>query len=411
MGTIEYIQLAWRSLQSNKMRSFLTLGIIALGLTAMICILTAIEAIRGGLTSNFSKLGSNTFTIQNLVYSFKNRDDNNQKDNPVITYEQAESFRQKYQWNERKIAVFFNPAFASTMKTSETKTDPNISVKAIDKDFLNIPGFSIEKGRNFSQNEIESGSNSIIIGYSVFKKLFPAKNAKPIGKEVLLDNKKYFIIGVLASRGSSSMTNDNVVMISIKNALNNFYSNQVNYSIMVEIPNPKELLEATEEATAIFRMIRKQKNSEEDNFRISKSDRLASELFQSLDSIRYATLVIGLLTLISAGIGLMNILLVSINERTREIGVSKALGATRKSIIKQYLVESIMICQIGGITGIVVGILLGNVVALIFGTSFIIPWVWMICGFLFCFVIGLSAGVYPAFKAGNLNPVEALRHE
>ncbi|MBK7958669.1 MAG: FtsX-like permease family protein [Bacteroidetes bacterium] len=216
---------------------------------------------------------------------------------------------------------------------------------------------------------------------------------------------------MLASRGSSSMTNDNVVMISIKNALNNFYSNQVNYSIMVEIPNSKELIEATDEATAIFRMIRRQRNNEEDNFRISKSDRLASELFQSLDSIRYATLVIGLLTLISAGIGLMNILLVSINERTREIGVSKALGATRKSIIKQYLVESIMICQIGGITGIIVGILLGNVVALIFGTSFIIPWLWMICGFLFCFVIGLSAGVYPAFKAGNLNPVEALRHE
>lgn len=393
------------------MRSFLTLGIIALGLTAMICILTAIEAIRGGLTSNFSKLGSNTFTIQNLVYSFKNRDDNNQKENPVITLEQAESFKQKYQWNERKISIFFNPAFASTMKTANAKTDPNISVKAIDKDFLNIPGFVIDKGRNFSQNEIESGSNSIIIGYSVFKKLFPAKNAKPIGKEVLLDNKKYFIIGVLASRGSSSMTNDNVVMISIKNALNNFYSNQVNYSIMVEIPNSKELVEATDEATAIFRMIRRQRNNEEDNFRISKSDRLASELFQSLDSIRYATLVIGLLTLISAGIGLMNILLVSINERTREIGVCKALGATIKSIIKQYLVESIMICQIGGITGIIVGILLGNVVALIFGTSFIIPWLWMICGFLFCFVIGLSAGVYPAFKAGNLNPVEALRHE
>ncbi|MBP7478170.1 MAG: ABC transporter permease, partial [Chitinophagales bacterium] len=353
----------------------------------------------------------NTFTIQNLVYSFKNRDDNNQKENPVITLEQAESFKQKYQWNERKISIFFNPAFASTMKTANAKTDPNISVKAIDKDFLNIPGFTIDKGRNFSQNEIESGSNSIIIGYSVFKKLFPAKNAKPIGKEVLLDNKKYLIIGVLASRGSSSMTNDNVVMISIKNALNNFYSNQVNYSIMVEIPNSKELVEATDEATAIFRMIRRQRNNEEDNFRISKSDRLASELFQSLDSIRYATLVIGLLTLISAGIGLMNILLVSINERTREIGVSKALGATRKSIIKQYLVESIMICQIGGITGIIVGILLGNVVALIFGTSFIIPWLWMICGFLFCFVIGLSAGVYPAFKAGNLNPVEALRHE
>ncbi|MBK7958670.1 MAG: ABC transporter permease [Bacteroidetes bacterium] len=172
------------------MRSFLTLGIIALGLTAMICILTAIEAIRGGLTSNFSKLGSNTFTIQNLVYSFKNRDDNNQKENPVITLEQAESFKQKYQWNERKISIFFNPAFASTMKTANAKTDPNISVKAIDKDFLNIPGFTIDKGRNFSQNEIESGSNSIIIGYNVFKKLFPAKNAKPIGKEVLLDNKK-----------------------------------------------------------------------------------------------------------------------------------------------------------------------------------------------------------------------------
>ncbi len=407
----DYTATAWRSLLSNKLRSFLTFGIIAIGLTALICILTSIDGIKNSLTSSFSRLGTNTFSIQNLTNGPKGRSDRNKKTAPIISREEAELFKKKFNWPNAKVSYSFNASFASTLKYQNQKTDPNISVRAVDADYFNISGFEIESGRNFTLNEIESGTNSIILGQNVFKKLFPYQTAKPIGKEVQLDFKTYKIIAILAPRGKSAITNDNIVMVSAENALKNFFNNNVNYAINAEVEDPKNLEPAIEEAAAIFHTIRKLKMNEPDNFVISKSDRLASELFSSLDSIRYATIFIGILTLLSAGIGLMNILLVSINERTREIGLCKALGAQKKNLIYQYLMESVLICQLGGIAGIIIGVLMGNIVSFFVGSSFIIPWLWIITGVVFCFIVGISAGIYPAFKAGNLNPVDALRHE
>lgn len=407
----DYTAIAWRSLLSNKLRSFLTLGIIALGLTALVCILTSIDGIRNSLTSSFSRLGSNTFAIQNTSNGPRKRSDRNKKSEPIITKAEADLFKKKYHWPGVKVSYTFNASFASTIKCESQKSDPNINVKAIDAEFFTISGFDIERGRNFTAAEVEQGSNVIILGQNIYRRLFPYQNAKAIGKDVQLDFKMYKVIGILAPRGKSAMTNDNIVMIPTGTALKNFYNNNVNYTLNAEVPNPEELEPAIEEASAMFRAIRKLKANEEDNFMISKSDRLASELFSSLDSIRYATIFIGILTLLSAGIGLMNILLVSINERTREIGLCKAIGAERKNLIYQYLTESVLICQLGGLVGIVVGVLLGNVVSYAVGSSFIMPWVWIIAGIVFCFIVGISAGIYPAIKAGNLNPVEALRYE
>lgn len=407
----DYSAVAWRSLLSNKLRSFLTLGIIALGLTALICILTSIDGIKNSLTSSFSRLGSNTFSIQNATNGPKGRSDKNKKSAPIISKEDADNFKRKFNWPGSKISYVFNASSASTMKFENEKTDPNILVKAVDGDFFNISGFEIERGRNFTLNEVEIGSNSIILGQNVYRKLFPYQNARAIGKELQLDFKVYKIVGILAPRGKSAMTNDNIVMIPTACALKNFFNNNVNYVINVEVEKAEDLTLAIEEAEAIFRSIRKLKVNEEENFAVSKSDRLASELFSSLDSIRYATIFIGILTLLSAGIGLMNILLVSINERTREIGLCKAIGAQKKNLVYQYLMESVMICQLGGIVGIFIGVLLGNVVSYFVGSSFIIPWLWIITGVIFCFFVGISAGIYPALKAGNLNPVDSLRYE
>jgi putative ABC transport system permease protein len=403
----EYIKLAWRSISSSLLRSILTLLVIGLGIGALIAIITSIQALENSMRTNFATMGTNTFTIVDQGQVFDGQRD--VKTNEKINVHQAELFKQSFKLNA-KIALHAVVNGNSVLKFESKKTNPNVNVTAIDENYLSIAGLLIEEGRNFTTLEIENGVSVALVGEDVVSKLYPDRK-KVLGSLLTIGSAKYKVIGVLKSKGSSSGSNDNLTLIGYTSARQNYDMKDVSYDISIFCDNAEDIDKTIEEASGVFRNIRKVRPGEEDHFEINKSDSNAEKLISILSNIKIATIVIGILTLIGAGIGLMNILLVSVNERTREIGVSKAMGATRRNIMMQFLSESVMICLLGGIAGIILGILFGNAVALGLHSSFIMPWNWVFYGLLFCTIIGLSAGIYPALKAGNLNPVEALRYE
>jgi len=407
---IDNIRLATRAIKGNKLRTILTLFIIAIGISALIAIITATEGITRKLTSSFSEMGANTFSIKNDAGLKRTRPGKKAAaGNPNITLFEATEFKRKYKFPSTiAVSALVDPA--AIVRYDNKKTNPNVKVFGIDENYLKAGGFSIAEGRSFTNNEVQNGQNIALVGVDLISNLFDNKDSV-LQKQISIGNTKYTIVGILASKGNSQVSSDNQVMIPVLTAKYNLGNQNTSYIINVMIADASLIDQAIEECYGSFRAVRKIALGAENNFALLKSDRLASQVIDQLSYVRYATLVIGFLTLVGAGIGLMNIMLVSVNERTREIGISKAIGARKNTILMQFLVESVSICMIGGVIGIVLGIVLGNLVGLVLSSGFIIPWLWMILGIVFTFVIGLLAGIYPAMKAANLDPVEALRYE
>ena len=326
-----------------------------------------------------------------------------------ITLEEAYQFQEQFS-SKALVSISTNVSFSATVQRDKEKTNPNVTLIGTDDNYLLASGYNIERGRNFSPFEIEKGVNVVLLGQSVYQLLFNARN-KVEEAQISIGNIPYRVIGVLESKGASMVSSDNMVVVPLKSAIAKFPEREFDYNINVMTEQAEALDEIVAEASGIFRIIRSLHPKEDEDFSVNRSDKLASTVIDELQYISLAATLIGLITLLGAGIGLMNIMLVSVSERTREIGISKALGASNKVIRFQFLIEAIVICQIGGLLGIVFGILAGNLVSLIIGGSFIVPWLWIALGISFCFLIGLLAGLYPAIKAGKLDPIEALRYE
>ena len=403
------IQLALNAIRSNLLRSLLTIAIIAIGITALVGILTAIESIKSSIVTNFSIMGSNSFTIRTKGMFAHGGRPGEDKEEPPVTYEQAMEFRERYSITDI-VSVNTRATSMAQVQRKQEKTNPNITVMGVDEDYLQVSSYKLKEGRNFSKHELETGFNSCLLGSSVVKYLYDKRDTVE-NSEVTIGNVRYRVIGVLDEKGASMMGTDNVVLVTVQNARKVFASTTNRYSISVAVDNPEKLASAIEEAQGIFRSVRRLSPQEEDDFEISKSDRIATTVIDQLKYIKGAAIVIGVITLFAAGIGLMNIMLVAVAERTREIGISKSIGATNRVIGFQFLTEAIVICQLGGIFGIMLGILAGNIVSILLAGAFIVPWEWIGAGFAFCFLIGLAAGLYPAIKASKLDPIEALRYE
>ncbi|MCS6819864.1 MAG: ABC transporter permease [Chitinophagales bacterium] len=413
MNLIENIRLAFRAIQSNMLRTVLTLLIIAFGIMALIGILTATEGIKASMIKNFKIMGSNTFSIRNegFIRREGSRRDNPRRkktENPLISASQASQFAKLYDY-PAVVSLSWMAQSAATVKNEIYKTNPNVRVWGVDENYLKVAGLSLSKGRNFTRVEVENGQAVAIIGKDVAKKLFPATDV--LDKFVSIGNQKVRIVGLQAEKGASQGSSDNQILIPYTTARKFFPSESENFIINILTASAEELDVAMEEAIGVMRNVRKLSIRDDNDFEMMKSDRLANKVIEQLKSVRYATIVIGVLTLLGAGIGLMNIMLVSVNERTREIGISKAIGASQHVIKVQFLTEAVVICQLGGIGGILAGVLLGNVVALLTRGGFVFPWVWVLSGIVFTFIVGLAAGFYPALKASKLDPVEALRYE
>jgi putative ABC transport system permease protein len=410
MTFIENLKIATDSIKGNRLRATITALIISIGIMALVGILTAIDGIKAGINTSFSSMGANTFNIKNRGQNirFSGGSKGPQKFRPISKTE-ADKFVDEFNFPSTT-SLSVNASFNSTVKYDNVKTDPNIMVMGGDFNYLAVAGYEVQKGRNFSEKEISSASNVVLLGSEVYTKLFKTKH--PTGQSVFIGGAKFRVVGVLASKGSSmGFGGDRLVIVPISNAYQTFSMPNMSSVITVAVKDINTIDFAVEEATSIFRRIRKIPVRGEENFNVYKSDNMAKELISNLSYVTAAATVIGFITLLGAAIGLMNIMLVSVSERTREIGIRKAIGATQKVIRTQFLFEAILICQIGGIGGIIFGIIIGNIVTMLVGVGFIIPWLWMISGITLCVIVGLASGLYPAIKASKLDPIEALRFE
>ncbi len=405
------IALALSSIRGNFLRTVLTFLIIAFGIMALVGILTAADGIKASLESNFATMGANNFTIRKAGGGIHvRRRGKSQKNYKDFELDQALDFKERYTYPS-KITISNIASRSASLKYKSEKTNPTIRLIGGDESYVGVTGYDLEWGRNFSEMDVGSGRSVVLLGNDVAKKLF-TRTEKALDKIISINNRKYKVIGVLASKGSSSIfSSDNIALIPLLNAKAIYGSERKSYTITVSVQDTYGLDAAVSEATGLLRNIRKLRFNEEDDFRISKSDMLSSMLVEQSSYVTAAATMIGFITLLGGAIGLMNIMLVSVTERTREIGISKAVGAKRSTILSQFLVEAITICQIGGLLGIVLGIAAGNGVSMLLGGPFIIPWQWIIGGLFLCVVVGLISGIYPALKASKVDPIESLRYE
>jgi putative ABC transport system permease protein len=411
MNLVENILEGLRSVRANLLRSIITAAIVTIGITALISVSTAIDAAQRSIGESLSALGSNTFDITSKTNRGGTSQGVMQKVYPPVMLNEALRFIEQYRVPST-ISLSANLTQIAEVKHLSNKTNPNISALGVNEGYLGIKNLNILKGRNFSSFEIDNGKQTIILGFSVYETLFK-NNEEAINSKVSFSGVQFKVIGVLERKGNSLEDNfDNMVFIPIRVANQMAKGQGLRYELTVSIPDPGQLDHAMGEATGVMRSIRRDKAGNEDSFQLESSEALKERTEKIMGYFRLGGVVIGVITLLGASIALMNIMLVSVTERTREIGVRKALGATPLRIRQQFVIEAIVVCLLGGIAGILLGIVVGNFFGGFLGSeSFFIPWFWIIVGFLVCIFVGLLAGFYPAQRASRLDPIESLRFE
>ena len=427
MTTGDILSLSWKNIRNNRLRTSITVLIIALGIFALILIVTAIQAASNSLISSFSTMGANSFSIRfkERTFNFGHRQRTaavkSTKRNVLerksnlgipITIEEAETFKQRYRFPDSHVTIGVRGPTNVVVNTSRKKTNQEVNVIGGDENYLDINGYNIQAGRNFTPNEVQAGTPVCMLGSVVAGTLFPDQPQKALDVEVRINHIPYRVIAVLEDKGSSAFFNTGkIVVTSYNNVRRQFAAPNSSYTLAVKVSDVKQMDMAIGEATAIFRPVRKLHVKDAENFYIDKSDSIAETLLTNLGFLEKGTIGIAFITLLGAAIGLMNIMLVAVNERTKEIGLAKAIGAKGTDIRSQFLFESVMISLLGSVVGIISGVMLGNVVALLLHTGLVIPWGWVISGIIVCFIVGLVAGLYPAIKASRLDPIVALRYE
>lgn len=407
----ENIRIALGSIRTQLLRTVLTVLIIAIGITALVGILTVVSALENTISSDFASMGANTFNINQYENTTRNRGGNERGIiNPIISYPEAVAFQNKYNYPFTQTSLSFTATSTAEVKFEATKTDPEIKVVGVDQHFITNSGLETSLGRNFTSFDIDNNSFVCVVGSDFEKGLL--KDINPLDKTISIRGAKFKVIGVLKEKGSTfGNSQDLRVLIPIQVARSLFTAPNINYTMSVMV-SKKELLEqAIDNATSTMRRVRKLSPVKENNFGVVRSDDLINRILGITKYLGFASWLIGIITVLGSSIALMNIMIVSVTERTREIGVRKALGAKKTTIAIQFFIETLLIGQLGGLVGIIFGILIGFGIATAIDFVFVIPWGAILAAFITSFIVAIVSGLYPAIKAAMLDPIEALRYE
>lgn len=411
MDIIENIREGLRSIQANLLRSVLTSLIVAIGITSLVGILTAVDGIEQSVTESLTSLGLNTFDIQSKRWRRSSRQGVEEKTYPQLRYNETKRFMSLYNVPS-STCIYASVSWNAEIKHLSKKTNPNVGVIGVNEEYMAIKALEFDHGRNFSMIEIDRGAHVAVIGNKIAETIYEA-NGNPVGTNIIALGTQFKVIGVLKKKGEIAEDNyDNSVYVPLIVANQLAGGNALRYNMTVAVSDPEKFEYAMGEATGLMRSIRRDKIGEENSFEIEKSETLAENLKSITSGLYWGGFGVGFITLLGASIALMNIMLVSVTERTHEVGVRKALGATPLRIRQQFVIEAIVVCVLGGLLGIVLGIAIGNLMARFMEVEkFVVPWLWMFVGLVVCIAVGLISGYYPAHKASKLDPIESLRFE
>jgi putative ABC transport system permease protein len=407
----ENVKIAFGSVRTQLLRTILTVLIIAIGITALVGILTVVAALENTLSADFASMGANTFNINQYENTTRNRGNEEREIiNPIISYPEAVAFQDKFKYPFTETSLSFTATSRAEVKYEANETDPEITVVGVDENFIPNSGLETSLGRNFNGFDIDNNTYVCVVGSDFEKGLL--KDVNPVNKIISIRGAKFKVIGVLKEKGSTfGNSQDLRVLIPIQVARSLFTAPNINYSLSVMV-NKKELLEqAIDNATSTMRRVRKLSPVKDNNFGVVRSDDLINRILSITQYLGLASWLIGVITVLGSSIALMNIMIVSVTERTREIGVRKALGAKKSTIAFQFFIETLLIGQLGGLVGIIFGILIGFGIATAMDFTFVIPWGAIMAAFITSFIVAIVSGLYPAIKAAVLDPIEALRYE
>ena len=411
MPFFEVLRLALASLGANKLRSGLTMLGITIGVFSVISVMTATGALQGSIETGLSFLGSNFFQFvktpvlgqggPQAAAKYANRQN--------ITYEEALAYRRLMQGTDTVISL---KVFDSSIRVSygKLRTNPNIQICGTNENFLVSNGYAIEHGRNFNENDVDLARSVALIGGDIQRRVFPVED--PVGKVIKINDKNFTVIGVLADKGSAfGGSQDNMVLVPITRFFENYGRANRTVNIATQAASQAAYNRTLDTATGAMRIARGLKPGVDNDFEIFSNDSLVAAFASVANAVRAGAFVISSVALIAAGVGIMNIMLVSVTERTKEIGVRKSIGAKKKDILRQFLVEAVFLSELGGLVGILLGVAGGNALAAVLKADVVFPWGWAAAGLLVCSGIGIAFGLYPAWRAASLDPIEALRFE
>lgn len=408
MKISQILAISLQSLKSNRLRTGLTILGVVVGIFSIILIMTILTMLQNSIDEGLSALSKNTFQIQKNDQVFgggPRREDRNRKD---LTIEEA--YRLKEMLPQAKYVGVEQWVFGKVAKFGNKETNPNIQIAGVSTDAMKTNDWNVEFGRDLRENDIDHSNNVCLVFQPIVEKLFP--NIDPIGQTIRVDGRPLKVIGVIEAQSSLfGSSRDNIIILPITTwqSMYGKYSHSVNITVMTQ--SEKDYQSVMEAATGYMRKIRRVAPGEPNDFYIYSNESMINEINKITDPIKIIALAISLIALIAAGVGIMNIMLVSVTERTREIGIRKALGARKTWILSQFLFEAIILCLMGGLIGIVIGVSLGNFAGSLIHAQAAIPWEWVFIGLSLCIAVGVIFGTYPAYKAANLDPIEALRYE
>jgi len=407
----ENVRIAFGSIRTQILRTSLTVLIIAIGITALVGILTVVSALENTISSDFASMGANTFNVKQYENTAQRQGGEEREIiNPIISYPEAVDFKDKYDFPFTETSLSFTATSTAEVKYEATKTDPEIAVVGVDEYFMTNSGLETSLGRNFTGFDIENNNYVCIVGSDFGKGLL--KDVNPIDKTISIRGARFKVIGILKEKGSTFGNKQDLrVLIPIQVARSLFTAPNINYTMSIMVSNSELLDQAIDHAVITMRNVRKLSPVRDNNFGVVRSDDLINRILGITKYLGLASWLIGIITVLGSSIALMNIMIVSVTERTREIGVRKALGAKRSTVAIQFFIETLLIGQMGGIVGIILGILIGFGIATALSFAFVIPWGAILAAFFTSFMVAIVSGLYPAIRAAYLDPIEALRYE